>query len=126
MEKIKAIAPPPLSSNVNLVGRKFSEYSADVGATNSYQYTAPFETIQQSTVTFFVKNTGANSAKVKLQISPKQNEADYGYTDDSVAIVEVSPGEIVPVVPMIFSRYVRVAYKSDLGTNLKIIVQMQI
>lgn len=123
---LETYTPPPLASNVNIVGKKFTEYSLDVSATNSYQYSSSIETIQQSTVTFFIKNTGSNNAKVKLQISPKENEVDYGYTDDSVTILNVAPGKIVTLVPMIFSRYIRVAYQSDLGTNLKIIVQMQI
>ncbi|HID0780567.1 DUF6385 domain-containing protein [Clostridium botulinum] len=123
---LETYSPPPLSSNVTLVGKKFTEYSLDITALSSYQYTPPFETMQQSLVTFFVKNIGSNSAKVKLQISPKENEADYGYTDDSVVTTDVNPGKIITLVPMIFSRYVRIAYKSDLGTNLKIIAQMQI
>ncbi|EJP6471458.1 hypothetical protein NHI66_000708 [Clostridium botulinum] len=123
---LQTYSPPPLTSNVNLVGKKFSEYSLNVAAISSYQYTPPFETTQQSLVTFFVKNIGANVAMVKLQISPKENEIDYGYTDDSVVTVDVDPGEIVTLVPMIFSRYVRIAYKSDSGTNLKVIAQMQI
>ncbi|EPY6471154.1 DUF6385 domain-containing protein [Clostridium sporogenes] len=123
---LETYSPPPLASNVTLVGKKFSEYSLDVTALSNYQYTPPFETIQQSLVTFFVKNTGSNNAKVKLQISPKENEVDYGYTDDSVVTVDVGPGEIVTLVPMIFSRYVRIAYKSASGTDLEIIAQMQI
>ena len=123
---LETYSPPPLSSNVNLIGKKFSEYSLNVTAISSYQYTPPFETIEQSLVTFFVKNAGLNNAKVKLQISPKENEVDYGYTDDSVVTVDVEAGEIVTLVPMIFSRYVRIAYKSDSGTNLEIIAQMQV
>lgn len=123
---LETYSPPPLSSNVNLIGKKFSEYSLNVTAISSYQYTPPFETIEQSLVTFFVKNAGLNNAKVKLQISPKENEVDYGYTDDSFVTVDVEPGEIVTLVPMIFSRYVRIAYKSDSGTNLEIIAQMQV
>ena len=107
---LETYSPPPLSSNVNLIGKKFSEYSLNVTAISSYQYTPPFETIEQSLVTFFVKNAGLNN----------------GYTDDSVVTVDVEPGEIVTLVPMIFSRYVRIAYKSDSGTNLEIIAQMQV
>ncbi len=119
--------PPPLSHNVNIVGKKFSEYSLNVSAIGKYQYSPPFETIQQSMVTFFVKNAGGeNSAQVKLQISPKKNESDYGYVDDSVAVKTIAPGKIITLVPMIFSRYVRLAYISNLGTDLKIIAQMQI
>ncbi|MCR1934715.1 DUF6385 domain-containing protein [Clostridium tepidum] len=123
---LQSYNPPPLSQNVNIVGKKFSEYSLDVSAIDEYQYSPPFETIEQSTVTFFVKNAGENSAKVKLQISPKKNESDYGYTDDSVAVKTIEPGKIITLVPMIFSRYVRLAYISNLGTDLKIIAQMQI
>ncbi|WP_125154899.1 DUF6385 domain-containing protein [Clostridium rectalis] len=126
LQWLESYTPPPLANNVNLVGRKFSENIFNVVAAIDYEYSPSVETIQQSMVTFFVKNTGLNSANVKLQISPKQNEVDYGYTDDSVTIKNVAPGEIVTIVPMIFSRYVRMAYKSDLGTSLEIIVQSHI
>lgn len=126
LDWLETYSPPPLASNVNLVGKKFSEYSLNVTALSDYQYTSPFETIQQSLVTFFVKNVGLNNAKVKLQVSPKKNEIDYGYTDDSVVTIDVAPQKIVTLVPMIFSRYVRMAYKSELGTDLKIIAQMQL
>ncbi|WMJ81127.1 DUF6385 domain-containing protein [Clostridium sp. MB40-C1] len=122
---LESYTPPPLASNVNMVGRKFEEYELVITTSSSFQYTNPFDTSQYSTVTFFVKNIGSNPAKVRLQISPKQTEVNYGYVDDS-PIVNVGAGEIIALVPMIFGKYTRIAYKSDISTDLEIIMQAHI
>ncbi|MFD3157157.1 DUF6385 domain-containing protein [Haloimpatiens sp. FM7330] len=122
-EWIKENTPVTPSTNVNLAGRAFLE-SSDNGSTSiTFNYTSKFITSQQSAVTFFVKNEGSYDAVVKLQISPD----DSNYIDDSLEIT-VRAGEMKALVPMIFARYTRIAYKSSgvNSTNLDIVMQGQI
>ena len=71
--------------------------------------------------TWFIRNTGANSATVKLQISP--NNVDW--LDDGTS-QEVESGEAIVLVANVFLRYTRVAYQStetDEDTTLELIWQ---
>lgn len=122
-EWIKSHKPPIAASNVNLVGRRFTELSYNVETTSEFQYTEAINTSQQSLVTFFVTNTGAGDAVVKLQISPN----NLVYVDDGIEIV-VQPGELKALVPMIFAKYTHLGYKSASAGNgtLEITVQASI
>lgn len=110
-------------SDVNLKSRTFIEDTIEnVETFSEFISTRAFDTSMFSNVTFFIKNTGNFDAIVKLQIGPTDNE-EY-YTDDGVNI-NVAPGDIKPLVPMIFAKYTRILYKSNdsNSTNLDIIMQ---
>jgi len=71
--------------------------------------------------TWFIKNTGANTATVKLQISPN----DVDWVDDGTSH-ELEPGDSLVLVANVFLRYTRVAYQStvtDEDTTLDLIWQ---
>ncbi|MCY6353850.1 DUF6385 domain-containing protein [Clostridium sp. ZS2-4] len=117
---IKTHTPVPPAANVNLGGRTFTESSSTVSTSGTFQHTSGLNISQQSTVTFFVKNTGSYDAIVKLEISPD----DSTYIDDGLNIT-VQAGEMKALVPMIFAKHIRVGYKSSGSnpTNLDIIMQ---
>lgn len=114
----------PPGSNVTLIGRKFTEESYTRTTSNSFGCIPGSDTSEQSTVTFFVKNTGANPAIVKLDVSP--NNSDYMQDSPDTVIL---PGEMKGFVPMIFAKCTRLCYKSanlSQSTNLLIIYQSQV
>ncbi|MBA1335418.1 MAG: hypothetical protein HPY66_1041 [Firmicutes bacterium] len=74
-----------------------------------YEYSKVYDVSYVSNYTWFVKNTGAiNTCDTVIQVSP--NGVDW--IDDS-ALFAVEPGEMVSLVPKIFSKYTRLAYKSS-------------
>ncbi|MCY6482741.1 DUF6385 domain-containing protein [Clostridium aestuarii] len=124
LDWLKTQTPPTPASNVNLVGRYFTEISLPTVPTSStFQCTSGFDTSRQSTVTFFIENIGGHDAEVKLQISPDNSK----YIDDSSSIT-IPAGEMKALVPMIFAKYTHVCYKSSgsNSTNLKITMQAHV
>jgi hypothetical protein len=107
---------------VGLIRRHFANSLNTVTASLNYAYTAEQDVSSDSQFTFFVVNTGANAAIVKVQISP-----DGGYWLDNSPEYIVAPGQVQALLPLYFSRYARIAYKASAGTaNLSIYYQRQV
>lgn len=101
----------------------FDEETFDVTTGNDFAGLDYVDTSTQTMYTFFVHNTGANSADVRLDVS----------ADEIQHFVDVSPrviaaGETDVFVPNTFLRYTRLSYKSteeDSATTLDIFFQTQ-
>ncbi|AEE97101.1 DNRLRE domain-containing protein [Mahella australiensis] len=110
--------------SVNLAQRAFTNVYLSTDSGDEWRYSEAFDVSQQSIVTVFIKNDGANDAMVKLQISPD----DSSYIDDSDEDV-LAPGMMKAMVPARFGRYLRVAYRSvniAESTSLHICYQAQL
>lgn len=104
--------PIPIGGNVVITGRDFTNQNLSATTGDDYLFTTGFDISQKIQVSFFVNNTGSNSATAKLEISP--NDSDYMI--DGIE-VEVPPGEMKWLVPMIFANYIRLGYKSTSSGN---------
>ena len=101
----------------------FTNATQNITTANSYAGSTARDISLQSQYSFFVSNTGANSATAKVQISPDNTL----WIDDSTEF-EVAAGEAAILSPSRFANYVRVAYKStvaDSSTTADIIYQAQ-
>lgn len=75
--------------------------------TGSIANTAATLNIQRYNYTYFVINTGQNSAVIALQVSP---DGINWITEG--ALQTISPGEIVPLVPNIIAKFARLIFQS--------------
>jgi len=103
--------------------KTFTNATQNVTTANSYAGSTARDISLQGQYSFFVSNTGANSATAKVQISPDNTL----WIDDSSEF-EVAAGEAAILSPARFANYVRLAYKStveDSSTTADIIYQAQ-
>jgi len=63
--------------------------------------------IQRYNYTYFVINTGQNSAVIALQVSPD----GINWITEGV-LQTISPGDIVPLVPNIIAKFARLIFQS--------------
>lgn len=101
----------------------FTNQSQAVTTANAYTGSTERDISLQNLYTFFIGNTGANSATVKVQISPDNTL----WIDDSTEF-EVDAAGAVAVTPNKFANYARISYKStvaDSNTTLDVIFQAQ-
>lgn len=103
--------------------RIFTSESENVTTTNDFTGSTARDISVQSSVTFFINNTGTNVATVKVQISPDNTI----WIDDSSA-TEVLASSAIALGVSKFARYARISYKSTVTgqhTDLTIIYQSQ-
>lgn len=90
--------------------------------TNTINYSPPFNTASISMATVFVENIGSVcSVNAYLEISPD----DDNYIIDSNAY-DIKPGDLRAFVPSIYSKFIRIAFKSSINncsTSIKIVFQ---
>ena len=99
----------------------FNEVILNVDADENQNYTEPVKIKNSRNITVFIKNYGTGSVICSLQDSPDSME----YVDDSQP-TEVGKGELIYLTPSIFSKYLRLSYKSFSGHNpIKIWFQIQ-
>jgi hypothetical protein len=103
----------------------FEDSPAEVTTSNAYEGTTAQEVTTWRTFSFFIENTsaGANSATVKIQISPD----NVRWIDDG-AEETLDQNAMTVLVTSRYLRYARVAYKSttaDSPSYLSIIFQAQ-
>ncbi len=99
----------------------FMEDTENVNTADTYAGSNSQDVSRVPNYTWFIKNTGANPATVKLQISPN----DVDWIDDGTE-QEVESGEAIVLVANVFLRYTRVAYRSTApgdDTTLELIWQ---
>ncbi|MCX8128660.1 MAG: DNRLRE domain-containing protein [Clostridia bacterium] len=92
--------------------------------TEIFMYTTWVNVSMYSTCTYFVHNTGSETATVHVQVSPDKNAIL-----DEEAIILVEPGSTKSINPMHFSYFCRLAFKSYFfrrATGLKIWFQAQV
>lgn len=103
----------------------FSSLENSLITSDIYKYSKVHDVSCVSNYTWFAKNTGTvNRCDAVIQISP--NAVDW--IDDS-ALFTFGPGETAILVPKIFSKYTRLAYKSSQpgsGTFIEIYIQSQV
>ena len=101
----------------------FTNQTQNVTTANDYTGSTARDISLQSVYTFFINNTGENSATVKVQISPDNTL----WVDDS-AEFEIEAETAEAFTPNKFANYARIAYKSavaDSNTTLDIVFQSQ-
>lgn len=101
--------------------RKFTETIQGVTTVDTYVGGTSQDVSRQGEYSFFISNFGANSATIKVQISPNNS----AWVDDGGEIILPSNRAIV-VTSNYFLRYIRIAYKSTTAgqaTSLNIFYQ---
>ncbi len=103
--------------------KTFTNQSQTVTTADAYTGSTGRDISLQTLTSFFVNNTGANSATVKVQISPDNTL----WVDDSTEFT-VAAAETKVLTPTRFANYARIAYKSTSAgssTTADIIYQAQ-
>lgn len=91
-------------------------------ATNLTKYSNEEDVSQYDKYTYFVKNKGSDNCEIVLQISIDGLE----WIDDSIMFT-ISQGETITIIPMIYSKYARIAYRAiDSNASLDIRLQCQV
>ncbi|TCK98612.1 hypothetical protein EDC19_1044 [Natranaerovirga hydrolytica] len=101
-----------------IIGRQSFEALIEKETQNDFRYSEANNTSDKTLVTYFIKNIGEHTAQVKLQVSGNHED----YVDDTPEF-EIAPLETIALVPKIYGKYTRVAFKShhyNASTTLKI------
>lgn len=85
------------------------DFNTSVATSNIVQ-TAAMLNVQQFNYTYYIINTGKNSATVSLQLSP---DGTNWLTDEPLQVI--APGGILPFVPGLIASFARVTFQSTIS-----------
>jgi len=98
-------------------GSLFTESNVTLEDITSTGIALSIDTSQQDIYSFYVRNTGAASVSVKLQISPTDSD-DY-FEDDSSSEVALDAGDRAILVAQRYLKYTRVYYNASDTTTIE-------
>ncbi|AFQ42382.1 DUF6385 domain-containing protein [Desulfosporosinus meridiei] len=105
---------------VEISSHEFYESLEDVTATEKMSSTITRDISALHRCSFSVLNFGSDPAFIQIELSP---DGVHWLTEESLQ--EVPPGMLALVCPKNFLRFIRIAYKSENFTRLRIWVQAQ-
>lgn len=103
-----------LDNPIMLSSRRFTSVAqTDLVTGDSYSFSSAYDVSEIGNYTLFVINTGSSdNCDAVIQISPNQTN----WINDG-NVYNISPGQMIGIVPKTFSRYMRLAYKSTVAGN---------